>query len=408
MIYKSINERDPNKRWNHHIEGKVLVVNDPPYRQIFIDSVLIADYLIGSKFEEATALVILAKNESASVPTIASAFGIHHKTLYSYISSYKTNGLEGLRPAAHYPGKVNNEIIDYICSEQRNNRYLTLTMLNRKLYHAYELTLSEKTLRKLVESQTIQPLCKEPDGQITLDEYINESPINEEEPDSLNEEQGDFTRYAGYTIFSSMITELFSGIYEHIDDKSSIQNSIKPWEAKKLITVFVLYFLMGYVNIEQTKTVNRQELGFLLGEETAPCAKTLKRNMHDLMKMNLPEVVPDILTKEYIAKGYVEIGELYFDGHFVPYYGKEDIGSGFFTQRRLAVPGHEQFWANDIKGRPVFFLNSYGFSRFPQAIIELCVKADGYMKKAGDTKPLLVAFDRGGYSKSLFLELTHR
>jgi hypothetical protein len=164
---------------------------------------------------------------------------------------------------------------------------------------------------------------------------------------------------------------------------------------------------MGFTNIEQTKTVNRRELGCLLGEEKAPCAKTLKRNMHDLMEMNLPEVIPDILTQEYIAKGYVEIGKLYYDGHFVPYYGKEDIGSGFFTQRRLVVPGHEQYWANDIKGRPVFFLNSYGFSRFPQAILELCEKANRYMNKAECTKPLLIAFDRGGYSSSLFQELTH-
>jgi transposase len=214
MIYTSINERDSNKRWTHSIDGKILVVNDPPYRQIFIGSVLIADYLIGSKFEEATALVILAKNESISVPNLASAFGIHHKTLYSYISSYKANGLEGLRPAAHYPGKVNNELIDFIRNEQHSNPKLTLTMLNRKLYQAYELTLSEKTIRKLVESETIEPLCKEPDGQVTLDEFLSEAPIKEEEPDSIDEKDGDFSRYAGYSIFSPMITELFSRVYK--------------------------------------------------------------------------------------------------------------------------------------------------------------------------------------------------
>ena len=83
MVYKSINERDINKKWTHTIEGKILVINDPPYRQVFIDSILIADYLIGSKFEEATALVTIVKNEFVSVPTLASAFGIHHKTVTS-------------------------------------------------------------------------------------------------------------------------------------------------------------------------------------------------------------------------------------------------------------------------------------------------------------------------------------
>ena len=62
--------------------------------------------------------------------------------------------------------------------------------------------------------------------------------------------------------------------------------------------------------------------------------------MHDLMTMDLPKVVPEILTEEFITQGYVEMGGLY----------KEDIGSRFFTHRRLAVPGHEQYWEN-IKER---------------------------------------------------------
>ncbi|HCS73778.1 MAG TPA: hypothetical protein DIW17_07875 [Clostridiales bacterium] len=140
--------------------------------------------------------------------------------------------------------------------------------------------------------------------------------------------------------------------------------------------------MMGCNNIEQTKTINRHELGCLLGEETAASSKTLKLNMHDLIQMKLPQVVPDLLTQEYISKGYTEIGQLYFDGHFVPYYGKEDIGKGIFTQRRLAVPGHEQYWANDLRGRPVFFLNSYGYSRFTESILELSDKAITYMRNS--------------------------
>jgi transposase len=406
MLYNTIKDRDSNRRWIHEIGTKIRVINGPPYRRIYIDNVLIAEYLVGSKFEEATALVMLVKNKSASVLDLAAAFGLHHKTIYGYISSYEANGLEGLRPAAHYPGKVSNELVGFIRAEQHKNPHMTLTALNRKLSEVYELTLSERTVRKLVESETISPLAKEPaepDGQISLEAFLKEQSA-EDASAAQEASKGNYTRYAGYLIFTSMINELFSGIFEYIDKKET--SPAKTWGTKKLITSFVLYFMMGMTNIEQTKTVNRKEMGYLLGEEAAPCSKTLKRNMHDLIKMDLPQVVPELLTQEYIAKGYAEVGQLYFDGHFVPYYGKEDIGSGFFTQRRLAVPGHEQYWANDLKGRPVFFLNSYGFSRFPQAILDMCEKAIAYMKQSGDTRPLLVAFDRGGYNKSLFLELS--
>ncbi len=406
MLYKSIKDRDPNRNWLHEIGIRIKVINDPPYRRIYIDNVLIGDYLIGNKFEENVALVTLIKNEAISVPKLADAFGLHHKTVYSYLFSYEADGLEGLRPVAHYPGKINNELVEFIQDEQRKNPHMTLTVLNRKLYKAFDLRLSERTIRKLVESQTINPLAKEQkelDSQIGIDELLVEQLTDDNDSASPENQNIKYTRYAGYLIFSTMIKELFSSIYEYIDSQLPI--SSKTWEAKKLITSFVLYFIMGQTNIEQTKTVNRHKLGCLLGEEASASTKTLKRNMHDLMQMNLPQVVPDLLTQEYISKGYTEIGQLYFDGHFVPYYGKEDIGSGFFTQRRLAVPGHEQYWANDLRGRPVFFLNSYGFSRFTEAILDLSDKAISYMRNSGNLKPLMIAFDRGGYSKALFIQL---
>ena len=129
--------------------------------------------------------------------------------------------------------------------------------------------------------------------------------------------------------------------------------------------------------------------------------------MKELMKMDLPEKMQDYLVKAYIELGYVEIGKLYYDGHFVPYYGNKDIGKGFFTQRRLAVSGHEQYWANDAKGRPVFFISSYGFSRFPTAIIELTKKALEYMTECNVDETLQIAFDRGGYNKELFSKLSN-
>ena len=400
---RTIKDQDPNRRWTYDVNTRIRVVNDPPYRQIYIDYIMIAEYMTGSKFEEEAAIVMLIKNKAVSVPDLAAAFGMHHKTIYGYLSAYRVNGLEGLCPAAHYPGKVNNELVEFIRSEQRKTPHMTLTGLNRKLQRTYDLTLSESTVRKLVEAETILPLAREPDGQIHFDEILKED-RQAEDTQSAENNKGIETRYAGYLIFASLINELFSGIYEYIDGIG--EGSEKTWEAKKLITSFALYFLMGLTNIEQTKTVNRRELGCLLEEESAPCSKTLKRNLPDLMENNLPRIVPDYLTWEYIEKGYAEMGQLYFDGHFVPYYGKEDIGSGFFTQRRLAVPGYEQFWANDLRGRPVFFLNSYGFSRFTQAIPELCKKAIAYMRQSEDIRPLLVAFDRGGYCRPLFRELT--
>ena len=62
MLYKSIKDRDPNRKWVHEIGTKVKVINDPPYRQMFIEYVLIAEYLIGSKFVR-----IIAENAASTL-----------------------------------------------------------------------------------------------------------------------------------------------------------------------------------------------------------------------------------------------------------------------------------------------------------------------------------------------------
>lgn len=38
-----------------------------------------------------------------------------------------------------------------------------------------------------------------------------------------------------------------------------------------------------------------------------------------------------VLYVDILSVCVVEVGQFYFDGHFVPDYGKEDIGSGYFT-----------------------------------------------------------------------------
>ena len=52
MLNMNIKDWDSNRKWIHR--NKNQSINNPPYRQIYINYVLIAEYLIGSKFEEAT------------------------------------------------------------------------------------------------------------------------------------------------------------------------------------------------------------------------------------------------------------------------------------------------------------------------------------------------------------------
>lgn len=391
-----------NEKWEFD-HGRFKVINNPPFRQVLIDYVLIAEYIAGDHFYEALAMVTIIKNGVTTVSELADCFGIHRQTIYNYLDSYNADGLEGLRPAKNYTGKVNNEIISFIKKAQQADKGLTLTRLNRMLDKKFHETVSENSVQRLIKAEQILPLAKEQYQQLSLEEVV-------EQHESTKTPEADgstYTRYAGYLIYSGMICSLFGNIFQHLDSLSYTSHTLlKKWDVKRLITTWILYFLIGITNVEQSKTICRREFGCIIDEDASPCSKTLKRNMQSLTEMDIPDIVQDALVMEYISQGYVEMGQFYFDGHFVPYYGKKDIGKGFFTQRRLAVPGHEQYWVNDYRGRPIFFLNSYGFSKFPQTIVELVKQAQEYMDKVGITKPLLVAFDRGGYNKNLFTQLS--
>lgn len=410
----SVRERDCNRNWIVDLNTKVRVKNEAPYRKIYIDYVLIAEYIIGDLFNESLALVTILKNEAIGICDLAEAFGINRLTLYNYVNNYAADGLEGLRPSKNYRGKLNNDLVGFIQKLQKNNENLSYVELNREIAKRFNDTVSITSLKQLIKAQLISDLKEDEENVLQLTfENINkeDAPVPEAEDPEIIEVKEDFekityTRYGGYLIYATMIQTLFKEVFEYVDKNFLWKNVAKTWDIKNLIYTYILYFFMGITNLEQSKVINRKELGCLLGEEESACTKTLKRNMKDLMTMDLPEKMQDFLVKAYIALGYVEIGSLYFDGHFVPYYGNKDIGKGFFTQRRLAVPGHEQYWANDCKGRPVFFISSYGFSRFPAAIIELTTKALEYMSQSNVNKTLQIAFDRGGYNKALFSKLT--
>ena len=76
MSNKSIREQGCNGNWTLVLNAKVIVKNEAPYRKIYIDHVLIAEYINGDYFNEAHALVTILRNEAMGVCNLAEAFGI--------------------------------------------------------------------------------------------------------------------------------------------------------------------------------------------------------------------------------------------------------------------------------------------------------------------------------------------
>jgi hypothetical protein len=186
-------------------------------------------------------------------------------------------------------------------------------------------------------------------------------------------------------------------------DQHGLSRPQNPYDLFHVLLTLFFAFFFQLASVEALKAENRAEWGALLGLPNAPCVRTMRRQMQLLNTCNLGSALSDALAKAYIALGIVQWGVLYLDGHFLPYYGIRNLRKGWFTTHRMAIPGNLQFLAHDLRGRPVFFLLDDAAAAFPSAIVTMAEKA---LELGGPRKhPLILVFDRGGFSAELFRQL---
>lgn len=159
--------------------------------------------------------------------------------------------------------------------------------------------------------------------------------------------------------------------------------------------------LLGYHSWESFKTVSRRLWGVLVGRRRGPTAQTLRAKVTALAAGGVGGQLVEALARRFMESGRVATGVLYYDGHFRPYYGPKKLAKGYYTQRRMPVPGSSTYFANDGKGRPLFFLlaeANYSLSRMLPTLIAKTRDIIG-------EQLLTVVFDRGGYSATVFTAL---
>jgi hypothetical protein len=101
----------------------------------------------------------------------------------------------------------------------------------------------------------------------------------------------------------------------------------------------------------------------------------------------------------------VEWQILCIDGHFIPYYGGRRIRKGYFTTHRMALRGNEAYYANDLRGRPLFFLFTEASTSLIAALPEMVQQVKQIVGDRWVAWCLTLIFDRGGFCAKLFKTL---
>ena len=198
------------------------------------------------------------------------------------------------------------------------------------------------------------------------------------------------SRYAGGMLFSAILekdwnfTTFFAKTYG------------------QLVNVFIFLAPMlvhGVKSIEQLKAVKRREMGVVCGVERAPSRTKFSQWLHAAAEKAQGVVMIKQFFVNQIKAGLVSCSTLYADGNFIPYSGQERVHKGYFTQRRLAMPGQTNLVFHDATGRMVYFQLAEGNGDLRQAIEAISAEVKNHFQEA--IAPLVVS-DRGSWGVEHF------
>ena len=376
------------------------------------------EYKKGDKASEVAAIVTLYRAGVAKQTEIARAFGLSRHTVRRYLHNVERYGSAGLFMTKTGPQgahKITPKVHKFIADQIHQNKGVACIL--RAVKDQFDLKLSRKSIERIRDS-----LPQQSSTQVETSSFAPEqlSLIEEDEtsaegsPDLLPAEPllAKDAISSGDALEAGTPKQTTAGLFLlwpflHLlgfgDIVDSIFGPIRGrffFVRETLLTILLLAFLRCR-SIEDYKLLEKRHLGLFWEGSRGMDLRTLRRKLSVLSFQNKALPLLTRLAQRYREIGLVQLGVLYFDGHFVPYYGDKNVHKGFFTLRRLVVPGQEQFFLNDARGRPFFFW----LKTADRTLLEMLPEIIEQIKQLTAQESFTIVFDRGGFSSKLFRTL---
>ena len=191
-----------------------------------------------------------------------------------------------------------------------------------------------------------------------------------------------------------------SGVFECAQE---IYASLEPafYGLRTSLLTLLLMALWRIKRPEALKEHSPQDLGRVLGLDRAPEVKTLRRKLAALAAAGRAAEFGQALAQRRVAVRGAALGFLYVDGHVRVYHGKHRLPKAHVAQMRLSVPATSDYWVNDTCGDPLFVVTAQANAGLVKMLPGILEQVRSLVGK----RRVTVAFDRGGYSPKLFLQI---
>lgn len=384
-------QRPPLSEWTICYKN-VRVENHPPYRFIFLDG---SDtewvrYRVEDRAAERLTAYQLCSMTSLTQRDVARLFGYSESTVSLWCCTARRHGIAALHTVGiDIDEELKQELEERSQVEQTTVHQLSFLDQNR-------------------DDQEESTGDESPPVDI---EGTSEGEVLDPHPDELQlgppEEITYYSRYAGITLAFPFFHDMMDPVLEYAQEQMEEfgYSDTKTYTAPFLLSYIAFLSLAGVHCPEQVKSLHRQEFGILLGAASTPCCETVRRNLPLLAAADLPQFTAESVAHSLVEHGYVQLGLMYTDGHFVPYTGKADVAKGWWPQHQGVHKGFEQFWVNDQQGRPLLCELHQVFAYFPNIIPDLVKQVQQLASDHNIDQELIFCFDRGAYCGRLFGEL---
>jgi len=152
---------------------------------------------------------------------------------------------------------------------------------------------------------------------------------------------------------------------------------------------------------EQLKKCNAGELGIVLGLDRAPEVKTLRRKLKEMGLRNKAGEFLSFLSERWTDQDKDIIGFAYIDGHVRPYNGRNHkLPKTHVARRRLCMPATTDFWVNDAKSEPLFFVTAEANDSLLSILEKEIIPK--LKELSGEGNRVTLVFDREGWSPKSF------
>jgi prepilin-type processing-associated H-X9-DG protein len=160
--------------------------------------------------------------------------------------------------------------------------------------------------------------------------------------------------------------------------------------------------LLGEARAEGTTRIDPVALGRVLGLDRALEVKTIRRKIGLLAKAGKAGDWITAMARRHVNARPEQAAVLYVDGHVRAYQGTRKIAKTHVPRLKFPAPATVETWVANVGGDPLLVVLAEPGASLASELRRLIPQLRSLV---GDERRVLVGFDRGGWSPTLFADL---